>query len=133
MPKALPAKPNLTWLRKAAKHRLVALRAHDPAAKLTAAQRDIAGEYGFASWRALKAHIDDIVFTLRDHDRVFDAARSGDVEMVRRALIRQFPTSTAEPFTRSQRSDATKPSSCLPAISGQVIPGQKAKCRRSGR
>jgi hypothetical protein len=36
MPKALPAKPNLAWLRKAAKHRLVALRAHDPEAKLTA-------------------------------------------------------------------------------------------------
>jgi ankyrin repeat protein len=96
MPKALPANPNLEWLRKAAKHRLVALRASDPAAKLTAAQRDIAGEYGFASWRALKAHIDDVVFTLRDHNRVFDAARSGDVEMVRRALAAGFDPATPD-------------------------------------
>ena len=96
MPKALPANPNLEWLRKAAKHRLIALRAGDPAAKLTAAQRDIAGEYGFTSWRALKAHIDEITSTLRDHERVFEAARNGDVEVVRRAFAEGFDPATPD-------------------------------------
>jgi ankyrin repeat protein len=96
MPKALPANPNLEWLRKAAKHRLVALRENDPAAKLAAAQRDIAGEYGFTSWRALKAHIDGITSTLRDHERVFEAARNGDVEVVRRAFAEGFDPATPD-------------------------------------
>jgi ankyrin repeat protein len=103
MPKAvpakpLPAKPNLEWLRKAAKHRLVALRAHDPAAKLTAAQRDIAGEYGFASWRALKAHIDTRTDAPNRPNRtaVFAAARSGDVETVRHAIAAGFDPNAAD-------------------------------------
>ena len=96
MPKALPANPNLEWLRKAAKRRLVALRAGDPAAKLTAAQRDIAGEYGFTSWRVLKAHIDEITSTLRDHERVFEAARNGDVEVVRHAFAEGFDPATPD-------------------------------------
>jgi ankyrin repeat protein len=98
MPKALPAKPNLTWLRKAAKRRLVALRAHDPTAKLTAAQRDIAGEYGFASWRALKAHIDarSDVRDGPDRKAVFDAARAGDVGAVQRAFAAGFDPNTAD-------------------------------------
>jgi ankyrin repeat protein len=96
MPKALPAKPDLAWLRKAAKHRLVALRTSDPTAKLTTAQRDIAGEYGFTSWRALKTHVDDITFTLRDRQRVFEAARSGDVEAVRHAFASGFDPATPD-------------------------------------
>jgi Ankyrin repeat len=95
MPKALPAKPNLAWLRKAAKHRLVALRAGDPAAKLTTAQRDIAGEYGFASWRALKAHIDART-DAPDRKAVFDAARAGDVAAVRRAFAAGFDPNAAD-------------------------------------
>jgi hypothetical protein len=98
MPKALPAKPSLAWLRKAAKHRLVTLRAHDPEAKLTTAQRDIAGEYGFTSWRALKAHIDahDHVPTRPDRKAVFDAARCGDVDAVRRAFAAGFEPNAAD-------------------------------------
>jgi ankyrin repeat protein len=98
MPKALPAKPNLEWLRKAAKHRLLALRTHDPAAKLTAAQRDIAGEYGFASWRALKAHIDARTDAPARPDRndVFAAARAGDADAVRRAIAQGFDPNEAD-------------------------------------
>ena len=58
MPKALPAQPHIDWLKKTAKARLTELRARDPAAKLHQAQRDVAEEYGFKSWRALKAHVD---------------------------------------------------------------------------
>jgi ankyrin repeat protein len=98
MSKALPANPNLEWLRKAAKRRLVALRANVPATKLTAAQRDIAGEYGFTSWRALKAHIDARADarTLPDPKPVFDAARAGDTETVRRAIAAGFDPNAAD-------------------------------------
>ena len=58
MTKALPPRPDLEWLRKAAKQRLAEHRAADPGAKLHQAQLAVAREYGFASWRALKAHVD---------------------------------------------------------------------------
>jgi hypothetical protein len=58
MPKALPPNPHIDWLRKTAKERLAALRARSPAAKLHEAQHEVANEYGFASWRALKARVD---------------------------------------------------------------------------
>ena len=60
MPQALPANPDLDWLRKSAKQRLVELRASQPGARLHQAQLALARDYGFTSWRALKAHIDRI-------------------------------------------------------------------------
>ncbi len=58
MSPALPSHPDLEWLRKSAKERLSALRVGDPLAKLADAQRELAREYGFASWRKLKAHVE---------------------------------------------------------------------------
>ena len=58
MAKSLPPRPDLEWLKKTAKQRLAELRAHDAGAKLHQAQHAIAEEYGFKSWRALKAHVD---------------------------------------------------------------------------
>ena len=60
MAQALPARPNLDWLRKTAKDQLRDLRAHDPARKLADAQFALARQYGFSSWRALKAHVDQL-------------------------------------------------------------------------
>jgi ankyrin repeat protein len=57
---SLPARPSLTWLRKTAKHRLRQLRATQPAARLADTQLAIAREYGFPSWRQLKAHVDQL-------------------------------------------------------------------------
>jgi len=54
----LPAEPNLEHLKKVAKHRLRAMRVAAPSTKLTDAQFQIAREYGFANWRALKTEID---------------------------------------------------------------------------
>jgi ankyrin repeat protein len=59
MAQALPARPNLDWLRKTAKDLLRALRVKDPACKLADAQLALARQYGFSSWRALKAHVDE--------------------------------------------------------------------------
>ena len=58
MAKALPPHPHLDWLKKSAKERLTELRTGNPDARLHDAQREIARDYGFASWRALKAEVD---------------------------------------------------------------------------
>jgi ankyrin repeat protein len=56
----LPLRANLDWLKKTCKDRLALLRASDPAAKLSAAQLALAREYGFPSWRKLKAHVEQL-------------------------------------------------------------------------
>ena len=71
MANALPARPNLDWLRKTAKQSLRELRAQDPTRKLADAQFALARDYGFSSWRALKAHIEQLQSTsqtLSDED-----------------------------------------------------------------
>lgn len=73
--RSLPEAPDLDWLRKQAKRRLEELRQTNPAAKLADAQFDLAKQYGFSSWRALKAHVD----SLSVDGRLFEAARTGDV------------------------------------------------------
>jgi len=89
--RALPADPNLDHLKTQAKRRLQALRKDDPQAKLASAQLAVARDYGFASWRALKAHVDMSV-----RKRVFAAARAGDIETVRRAFAQGFDPSAAD-------------------------------------
>ena len=85
MPKPLPARASLDWLRKTAKQNLRALRARDPHAKLADAQLALARDHGFASWRALKAHVerplaeDAVAAFLR-------AVGDGETEKVRAAL-----------------------------------------------
>lgn len=60
MPKALPPRASLDWLRKTAKQNLKRLRESDPAATLASAQLALAREYGFASWRVLKAKVEAV-------------------------------------------------------------------------
>lgn len=58
MADALPARANLDWLRKTAKQHLRTTRLQRREAKLAEAQFAIARQYGFSSWRSLKAHVD---------------------------------------------------------------------------
>lgn len=58
MTKAIPPRPDIAWLKKAAKQRLIELQQSDAAARLHHAQLAIARDYGFSSWRALKAQVD---------------------------------------------------------------------------
>lgn len=60
MSASLPPRPSFEWLRKTAKQRLAHLRETEPAARLADAQLAVAREYGFPSWRRLKAHVDDV-------------------------------------------------------------------------
>ena len=78
----LPDAPNLDWLRKQAKRRLEALRESNPDAQLADAQFDVARQYGFASWRALKAHVDSLTV----EGQLFEAAKHGDVETLGKLL-----------------------------------------------
>jgi ankyrin repeat protein len=96
MPQALPANPHLDWLRKAAKLRLAELRTDKPDARLHQAQLAVANDYGFTSWRALKAHVDGIDPGRRGRARVFEAARAGDIEAVRRAFASGFDPATPD-------------------------------------
>ena len=96
MPQALPANPDLDWLKKAAKKRLADLRVRAPETKLHLAQLAVANDYGFKSWRALKAHLDDINGVADGRERVFKAARDGDVEAVRRAFASGFDPATPD-------------------------------------
>jgi hypothetical protein len=60
MSRDLPARPNLDHLRKQAKEHLPELQRQNPGSKLADAQYLIAREYGFASWAALKAHVESL-------------------------------------------------------------------------
>src|SRR5207247_8254908 len=90
MPKMLPAQPHIDWLKKAAKDHLAELRAHDPSARLHQAQLDVARDYGFPSWRALKAHVD-----ARSLDgQIIAAAKEGRADELD-ALLAQHPAKIA--------------------------------------
>jgi len=85
-PLSLPDEPNLDWLRKQAKRRLREMRKTNPDAKLADAQFDLAKQYGFSSWRDLKAHIDSLTID----GQLFEAAKKGDVPALT-ALLDQHP------------------------------------------
>ena len=84
--RSLPDSPNLEWLRKHARHRLDELRRENPGARLAHAQLGLAREYGFPSWRALKAHID----ALGVDGALFEAAKNGDAAALA-ALLDRHP------------------------------------------
>src|SRR5262245_24757368 len=85
-PRSLPDRPSLEWLRKQAKRRLQDLRRTHPDAQLTDAQFELAKQYGFPSWRALKAHVDSLTLD----GRLFAAVRDGDLDRLA-ALLDRHP------------------------------------------
>lgn len=89
----LPERASYEYLKKLAKERLVLLRRRHPGAKLADAQLAIAREYGFSSWRALKAEMD-----LRRAPNVAEFTRAcaaGDVKTLRE-LLRHDPSLARE-------------------------------------
>ena len=82
----LPERASSEYLKKLAKERLALLRGKNPATKLADAQLAIAREYGFPSWRALKAELD-----LRRAPNVAEfmrAGAAGHVDTLRELLQR---------------------------------------------
>ncbi|NIA68154.1 hypothetical protein HBA54_06080 [Pelagibius litoralis] len=82
MIKSLPPRPDIDWLKKTAKQRLVELQKSDASARLHHAQLDVAGLYGFKSWRALKEHVD----TLSLDGQIIAATSQGRAEDLARLL-----------------------------------------------
>jgi ankyrin repeat protein len=78
----LPDDASIEWLRKQAKRRLQELRRDNPGAKLADAQFALAKEYGFTSWRTLKAHLDSLTVD----GQLFDAAKNGDMRTLTKLL-----------------------------------------------
>ena len=60
MSEPLPLRANLEWLKKLSKERLDALRLRNPGATLSEAQLEVAREFGFPSWRKLKARVERV-------------------------------------------------------------------------
>jgi ankyrin repeat protein len=87
----LPARPSLEHLRNEAKQRLREMRTQNDSARLADAQLLVARDYGFPSWRALKAEVDR-----QERELVFAAARAGDLTMVRRAVENGFNPATLD-------------------------------------
>ena len=77
----------------------------------------MAREYGFASWRRLKAHVDRS--DAAERERVFVAARAGDVDTIRRAFAAGFNPGatdatgrTIHQIAKAGRHEATSSCSC---------------------
>jgi ankyrin repeat protein len=91
MSEALPARPSLEWLKKTAKQQLQQLRAQSPGSRLADAQLQLARRYGFSSWRALKAHVEQFPSSAHtcDDERVATFLRdvgAGRVEAIEATL-----------------------------------------------
>ena len=90
MSQALPARPNLDWLRKTAKQQFQQLRKTNPDAKLAGAQLALAREYGFRSWRAMKAEVDRLQALGSSGDQAIKAllraVGTGQIDTVRATL-----------------------------------------------
>ena len=94
MSSQLPDRASLEFLKKRAKELLRELRERDPRAQLADAQRTVARDYGFPSWRALKAEIDRRRAPMLGS--FFAACRAGDVSALRELLARE-PNLVREP------------------------------------
>lgn len=103
--RTLSMRANLEHLKGEAKARLKVLRRGDPGARLAAAQLAVARDYGFASWRRLKAYVD----ALNDvGERLVDAVGGGDAATVA-AVLDQHPAlvnATTDLHERIRPSDA---------------------------
>ncbi|HSL71289.1 MAG TPA: ankyrin repeat domain-containing protein [Longimicrobiales bacterium] len=80
----LPDRASLEYLKKLAKERLRELRQTKPDARLTDAQLALAREYGFPSWRALKAEVDR--HSTPGYIAFFAACHNGDIATMRELL-----------------------------------------------
>lgn len=65
MPRFLPLRASVEWLKKTAKDQLDVIRHSTPEAKLHDAQLKLAREYGFPNWRAMIEHVETVREQLR--------------------------------------------------------------------
>jgi Ankyrin repeats (3 copies)/Ankyrin repeat len=104
--KSLPERASLEHLKNEAKARLKAMRAQtsSPPPTLAAAQLAVARDYGFASWRKLKAYVDAV---RAEGAQLIHAVRSGDVPAIAAVLDRhpELVDATTDADRRVRPSD----------------------------
>jgi Glyoxalase superfamily protein len=92
MSRELPDRPNLEFLKKQAKALLRDLQVQHPDSQLADAQHAIAREYGFSSWPALHAHVEQIAAQTGKHPFVgtwrWTADSSAAADPYRSVLLR---------------------------------------------
>jgi len=89
MPRRLPSHPSLEFLKKEAKQLLRELRRANRHARLADAQHAVAKEYGFATWAALKAHVERAGQPADPVAEVVTAVRANDARRVAEVLERE--------------------------------------------
>jgi hypothetical protein len=94
MSRQLPPRPNLGYLKKQAKQLLEALQQQDPSVRLADAQHALAREYGFASWPALKAGVEDQLAALAKGTTLFAGEWRADVAKSQRHPLNPFQSAT---------------------------------------
>jgi hypothetical protein len=104
MSRQLPERPSLDHLKKQAKVLLRESKRRDPGARLTAAQHELALEYGFASWRDLRAHVQK----LADEDGEVASAADENREMSSATLAFDRYTPTAKLALFFSRDEASQ-------------------------
>ncbi len=82
MTHSLPENASLEWLKKTAKQRKKALAEQGIDVTLSACQFELAKEYGFASWREVKAHFDKDTESAEQARAFFDAVTRDHVKTV---------------------------------------------------
>lgn len=120
----LPAHPDLAHLKKQAKELLRRLRDDDPAARLSDAQFRLAREYGFASWPALRRHVEDLRGpTALDWLRlVYDGGTIGGTHSAKpaRAAAALHRVDVSDPFLACAVGDVDGVSAAVAADPGWV-------------
>jgi hypothetical protein len=94
MSRQLPPRPHLEYLRNEAKELLEVLQRQDSSAQLADAQHALAREYGFASWPALKASVEDRLAAFAQGARLFVGAWKADLARSQRHPANQFQSAT---------------------------------------
>jgi hypothetical protein len=94
MSRQLPPRPNLEYLKKQAKELLDEWQRQDPSAQLADAQHALAREYGFASWPALKAGVENRLAAFAKGPTLFAGEWRADVAKSQRHPLNPFQSAT---------------------------------------
>jgi ankyrin repeat protein len=96
----LPARPNLEYLKKLAKKQVASSRRQGKAISLALAQLTLARQFGFASWRKLKTHVDLLIQQQRIKDQASDSNEAVNPPHVFRDLMKAILRRDHETLSR---------------------------------
>lgn len=129
MSQFLPLRANVEWLRKAAKSRLAAMRAAQPDAELHQAQLLVARDYGFANWKQLIAHVENVREKLRSLVPPDRAAETAPIAADDADLAALFAAIAAGDLATVTQLLGRRPGlACAHGLEGQAPLHEAARC-----